>query len=381
MVGLGMTDDHHARWRAFRDNVAKLPQPEHVPSRAAFDAELVARLAISSECRANWDRYQASTRRQARPDYLPVRMDVENVSRCVFACAMCQVSAWPKLKRAKDMSVDAFTRLLDEQMGLVEVKLHGMGEPLLGGEDFFQMVRIARERRIWVRTVTNAYTLHQKNAHRALIETGINEVQISVHGADRDSVKAITGRDSFERVTENCRLINRTCEEMGVLRTKMWTVVQKDNAGQLPAMVELAARTGFKTMVFSLDLNDWGQTLWGERNAAIRIGPEFDIEQAWRMVERGRELGVRVAFWQVQTVHDADHLCPWPFERAFIASDMRIVPCCMLGNPDYCEIGQGAFTSFSERWQGDEYAAFRQAHIDGDPPEVCRGCYRKKEGM
>jgi len=62
-------------------------------------------------------------------DYLPVRIDVENVSRCNFHCTMCQVSDWPHQQRAADMSVDDFKTLLDEQYGVVEIKLQGMGEP------------------------------------------------------------------------------------------------------------------------------------------------------------------------------------------------------------------------------------------------------------
>jgi hypothetical protein len=28
-----------------------------------------------------------------------------------------------------------------------------------------------------------------------------------------------------------------------------------------------------------------------------------------------------------------------PFERAYISSDQRVVPCCFIGNPDVAEIG------------------------------------------
>jgi putative glycosyltransferase (TIGR04372 family) len=49
-------------------------------------------LAVSARRRENYDRYRASDRRSAMVDYLPTRLDFENVSRCT----MCQVSEWPK---------------------------------------------------------------------------------------------------------------------------------------------------------------------------------------------------------------------------------------------------------------------------------------------
>jgi hypothetical protein len=35
--------------------------------------------------------------------------------------------------------------------------------------------------------------------------------------------------------------------------------------------------------------------------------------------------------------------------------------------------------SFSEVWKGDAFAEFRQAHLDGRPPQICRTCYEQDE--
>jgi pyrroloquinoline quinone biosynthesis protein E len=368
------------QWEAYRASLSALPGPVHVPDRSAYDREVEQRLASDARCRENWNLYQASFRRSAVPDFLPVRLDIENVSRCNFKCGMCQVSAWDKLKRANDMTVDFFKRLIDEQYGLVEIKLHGMGEPLLGGGDFFEMVRYARQRHIWVRTVTNASTLHQRDGCKTLIDTGINEVQISMHGATPEVFKAITGRDQFDRVAANCKLINAHCDHLGVMRTKMWTVVQRQNAHQLSTLVDLAADLGFKTQVFALDLNDWGQDRWIEENKKRMLGTAFDVELGHALVEQGRRLGVRVAFWMSSTVYDTatpDTLCPWPFAWAYITSDQRAVPCAMLANPDHFEIGTRT-ESFGATWASDEYRRFRQEHLDGKIPSVCQGCYRAR---
>lgn len=366
------------RWDEFRTALATLPQPEHVPTRDTYDREIALRLAFEPRCRENWDQWQASKGRVAQTDILPVRLDIENISRCNFRCGMCQVSEWPKMKRAGDMSLDTFQRLIDEQVGLVEIKLHGFGEPTLGGDDFVAMVKYARDRHIWVRTVTNASRLHVGDMYAKLIDAGINEIQISMHGADAETFEAVTRSKTFDTVCDNSLRLNRYCRERNLVRTKMWTVVQRANQHSLPTLVELAARLEFPTMVYSLDVNDFAQEGWTERNSAISVGSDFDIDEAWRMVERGKELGVKVAFWPMASVYSTtsiERLCPWPFERSYIGSDSRVVPCCMIANPDIYEIGSSPAASLTERWRGPEYTEFRRAHLEGRIPDICKGCY------
>ena len=58
-------------------------------------------------------------------------------SICNFACSMCAVSKWDKGRRAADLALPHFLALLEEQVGLVEIKLNGIGEPLMQGDDYF----------------------------------------------------------------------------------------------------------------------------------------------------------------------------------------------------------------------------------------------------
>ena len=113
--------------------LAGLPTPEPVPDLHAYLRERRIRLSCSPEALANYLAFMASERRSAEVDYLPIRLDFENVSRCNFRCTMCTVSEWPKGRRAADMALADFERLLDEQVGLVEVKVQGLGEPTHAG--------------------------------------------------------------------------------------------------------------------------------------------------------------------------------------------------------------------------------------------------------
>jgi MoaA/NifB/PqqE/SkfB family radical SAM enzyme len=356
--------------------LGSLPTPEPVPDVATYMAEREKALAFAPERRANYERYMASRRRSAEVDYLPVRLDFENVSRCNFRCTMCQVSEWPKGKRGPDLSLEDFKRVIDSQTGLVEIKVQGLGEPTLQGDEFFEMIRYARSRALWVRTTTNASLLHLKDNWRKLIDSGVNEVQISIDGADKETFESIRQGAVFEQVVANCTRINAYCTELGIERTKMWTVVQKANRHQLSALVDLAHRMGFKSMAFSLNLVDFGIKEWRTRNEAVTVEHSFTAAEGRRLLEQGRRLGIKVAFWSVTSKYRTDapeHLCPWPFERGYVASDLRIVPCCIIGNPDVAEFGDAR--DFTGVWTGETWRQFRQDHLDGRIPAVCLSCY------
>jgi MoaA/NifB/PqqE/SkfB family radical SAM enzyme len=364
------------RQRALRG----LPAPEPAAGLAAYEAERELALSRSPACRANYARYLASRRRSAVAEYFPIKLDIENVSRCNFRCTMCAVSDWHKGQRAADLPLAVFRRLIDEQIGLVEIKLQGLGEPTMQRDDYFAMIRYARQKHIWVRTTTNASLLHLNDNYRKMIDADVNELQISVDGASKGVYEGIRRGAKYERVMSNIALINAYARERGVDRTKMWTVVQRANLHELDALVDLAAALGFSNQVFSLELTDFGLARCHEINAAASAEQNLDLDFLLGLVERGKERGVRVRFWNTTSKYDTatpDNLCPWPFERAYISSDQRVVPCCFIGNPDVAEIGAAAAPAgFSTVWFGGDFQAFRQAHLDGKIPDYCRGCYR-----
>lgn len=349
-----------------------LPWPK--PDLARYAAELEACLAASPFKRENRDRLLAADRTEA-VDYEPMKMDFENVSRCNFRCTKCQSLAWQG-RRARDMEVEEFAGLLEAMPGLVELKLQGVGEPLLGGDAYFAMIRLARRQRIWVRTTTNASLLHLHDNARRLIDADPCEVQISIDGASREVMEEIRRGSNFAQVTANCRLLNDCAESANRRVTRMWTCLQRQNLPELLALVRLAATLGFPRLTFSLDLHDWGQQEIRDRLEGLSVSNEEVCELGMQAVELGQSLGVDVSFWQSvekYSTASVQTLCPWPFERSFVSSDMRVCPCCMIANPDIFSLGQA--DAFPEVWHGPAYAAFRRAHLEGRPPRVCTTCY------
>jgi pyrroloquinoline quinone biosynthesis protein E len=355
-----------------------LPTPEPVPDLQAYLRERRICLSRSPARLRNYLAFQRSDRRQAKVTYRPTRLDFENVSRCNFACTMCTVSEWPKRQRAGDMPLEAFKRMIDQQTGLVEIKVQGLGEPTLQGDDYFEMIRYARSQNIWVRTTTNASLLHLHDNYKKLVDSGVNEIQISIDGASKEVFEGIRRGAMFERVLSNCKMINDYCHSLGIERTKMWTVVQKGNRHQLTELVHIAAAHGFRSMAFSLNLVDFGLERWRAINDQVTVESEFTKAEADKLIALGKSLGVDVRFWRVSEKYSTaspSKMCPWPFERAYVSSDLRVVPCCIIGDPRVSELGPA--DDFDAVWFGAEHEAFRQAHLDGQVPKECVSCYAK----
>jgi MoaA/NifB/PqqE/SkfB family radical SAM enzyme len=307
--------------------------------------------------------------------FLPTRVDFEPNARCNSKCIMCQVSTWPNMKRTDDVGLEDFRNFIDEQYGLMEVKLHGMGEPLMH-KDFFNMVQYMRDRHIWVRTNTNCTLLHLQDNYKRLIDSDINEVQMSFDGATKEVFEYIRNGSPFEKVVENMTLTNDYANSKDILVTRMWSTIQKNNVHQIPELYEMGKRMGFRRITFAVGLGDWGQEHMRETNQSLQIKEFISKDKIEALEKKAKTDAIDLTYWNLASSYSTkshDKLCRWPFSWSYISADMRAVPCAMIANPDVAEYGDAK--TFLETWNSQEYQDFRQAHLEGDIPNFCKNCY------
>ncbi|MCR5347416.1 MAG: radical SAM protein [Fretibacterium sp.] len=326
----------------------------------------------------NYKQYETAVKKQLglMLDYMPVKMDYEVSSLCNFRCEMCLMSEIAENHRTQ-MTYADFKRSLDEQYGLVEVKLQGLGEPLLN-PDFFAMVHEAVSRDLWVRTTTNGSLLHLNENYKKMIDEKIGEIQISIDGATKEVFEKIRRGADFDRIVENVSILNHyaiTREEQW--RTSCWMLVQKDNIHEMRALLDLAEKIGFSRVVYSLALGNWGKDNWSEINNPKDVRSAFHEEDGWELVDAGQKKGISVSFWvgndKYRHTEDGKQLCNWLWSRAFISGDMRIVPCCVLCDANTFDLGDAL--DFSKEWNSKDYQELRRQHLTGEIPSMCRNCY------
>jgi pyrroloquinoline quinone biosynthesis protein E len=356
------------------ENMKALNFPKPSVDNTRYDNTLKEGFAKYPKRIENYEKYLASSRSE-QPDYLPIKMDFENVSRCNLHCDMCQVVTFEKNKRAEDMTLDEFISMIDANIGLFEIKIQGLGEPFLH-KHFVDMVKYAADKYIWVRSTTNATLLHKDDNYKRIIDAGIGELQISIDGTTKEVYEKIRKGSNFELVSENCKKINAYCDEIGSDRTRMWALLQNDNFDELYNFVKFAKELGFKRLAISMDVNGWGDESWSEKNEKKRVSDKITQEDVDALLVQAKEVGLDLSFWDISTKYTKANPCPWPFERAFVSSDKKVVPCCMIGNPDIYNFGSAL--EFESVWNGNGYVAFRKSHLEGRIPKMCQFCYEEE---
>ena len=307
--------------------------------------------------------------------YLPIRLDIEPNTHCNFRCKMCQVSKWDNHTRAPNMMYDDFKTFIDAQYGLCEVKLQGMGEPLLH-PNFIDMISYLSSRSIWVRTTINGSLLHINNNAEKLLNSGVGEVQVSFDGANAEVFESIRIGSDFNRVLTNLTNFNTEANKRGLLISRMWVLLQKHNRSQILDFISLAKKMQFLRLTFSVGLGNWGQKEWHDVNSSLQCEP-LSVSEQEMLLELGNKEGIEITFWDLKAKYSMsgiDTICGWPFNWSYVGCDFRVAPCCMIGNPDIIELGSGL--DFAGIWNSKDYQFFRENHINGNIPVQCRNCYK-----
>jgi MoaA/NifB/PqqE/SkfB family radical SAM enzyme len=109
----------------------------------------------------------------------PVMLQVEVTARCNFACRYCIVHNGTEPRPGGDMTLDTFREILRRFPRAFYVHLHGQGEPLILGDRFIEMARLAAAERRFFSVVTNG-SLCTEDMTRALLEAGIGALAVSL---------------------------------------------------------------------------------------------------------------------------------------------------------------------------------------------------------
>ena len=183
--------------------------------------------------------------RSAQAEAAPVCLYLEVTNRCNLLCETCP-RTFEELEPPADMSWELFTRIVDQVPNIARVVLHGVGEPMLV-KDLFRMIRYLKARGTYVLFNTNGTLLNPKKFDE-LIESGLDELRVSLDAADRESYARVRGKDFFNRIVRDVGKFTAYQQERGLAkpRVSLWLTGLKETVEQLPDFVRLSAKMGVK---------------------------------------------------------------------------------------------------------------------------------------
>ncbi len=353
-------------------------------------------MSVSGELpatRASFDprRYheQVTGTRSAIAERPPVCLYLEVTNRCNLLCTTCP-RTYEELEPPADMDWDLFTSIVDQAPGLARAVLHGVGEPMLV-PNLAKMVRYLKDRSVYVLFNTNGTVLSERNG-RALIDARLDELRVSLDASNRESFKAIRGKDYFGRIIRNVRAFRELQEREGHTKPQVsvWLTGLKETVAELPAFVKVAAESGVKE-VYLQRLVFFTEAAIGKAQSDQALFEQLTQEESTYLKqaeELARSLGITfsasgAASEPGLSLKGSGDGSPWslcrrPWSLMYFTANGRALPCCIApfsqhGYDNYT-LGHAGRQSLPEIWNGPAYRDFRVALLSDKPPKACANC-------
>ena len=317
----------------------------------------------------------------------PVCLYLEVTNRCNLLCETCP-RTFETLEPPADMSWALFTRIVDQVPNIARVVLHGVGEPMLV-KDLPRMVRYLKDRGTYVLFNTNG-TLLQPKKFQQLIDTGLDELRVSLDAADRQSYARIRGKDFFNRIVRDVGKFTAYQQEAGATtpRVSLWLTGLKETVDQLPAFVRLAAAMGVKEVHLQRLVFDAAGYGMARADCSLFENTQADEKAAIEEAQAiGAALGVTLdasgATEPGLSLKRQAEAQPWatcrrPWSLMYFTAHGRALPCCIApfsvrGYSNYT-LGDATQQSLREIWDSPAYRDFRSSLLSDVPPAPCQNC-------
>lgn len=323
---------------------------------------------------------------------LPTYVQIEPVGQCNLRCQMCSIQFrrdGPPYGPLAFMPFERFTQLVDGFVGLRELHLQGLGEPMMHPR-YFDMVRYAVDKGIRVTTNSNLTLLNERRA-ALCVASGLETLHVSIDAASAEVYERIRIRGHFDRVLRNLEFLLQARARAGsdTPRLRLVAVVMRQNLDELPDLVRLAHRWSFESMFVQHLCHDFGEESLPAHYRPMRdfvsaqtlLGMDSDrVERSFaeaRAVATALGLELRLPRTQPRPHPPGTpgpKRCSWPWQGAYISYGGYAMPCCMVSTPDRLNFGNMAVRGVEAVWNSAEFNAFRAQLASDEPPSICRSC-------
>jgi len=289
----------------------------------------------------------------------PFMMMIEPTNLCNLRCPLCPTGS-DALTRAKGrMSMREFVRLMDESGDyLLHISLWNVGEPFMN-EHFIDMVRYAKGKNIYVITSTNGHFMAEDTKVRELVQSGLDEIILSMDGASEETYSRYRKKGAFHTVVDGLKLLAKTKETVGSTRPliDLQFIVMRHNEHEIEQMMALAKRL----KVNRLTLKTVQVTSAEEAEAFLPASTELRryLYRNGRLTMKGKP----------------KNDCRWLWFCPVVNWDGTVVPCCFDKDNEFPLGNVFEGRTVKEIWHGDRYAALRKRILTArNKTALCQNC-------
>jgi MoaA/NifB/PqqE/SkfB family radical SAM enzyme len=318
----------------------------------------------------------------------PVCLYLETTNRCNLLCTTCP-RTYEQLEPEADMSWELFTSIVNQFSSVKRVVLHGVGEPMLV-KDLPERIAYLKRRGAYVLFNTNGTLLTEANGER-LLDSGLDELRVSLDAAESSVFQMVRGKDMFDRIVTNLTAFRKRQRERGaeLPRVSLWLTGLRETIGQLEAFVRLAHQMDVQEVYLQrlVFFNDNAMGLARAESALFEKTTEAEEDTIRRAEELAQRLGVMFnasgatepgTSVKQQREDQPWSLCRRPWTLMYFTATGRALPCCIapfsMHGYDSFTLGDATQGSLRDIWNGERYVDFRAALMGPQPPRACANC-------
>jgi len=292
----------------------------------------------------------------------PLIVHIEPTSLCNLNCPLCPSGTGLLTRHRSKLNFSKFRIILDKLPDSVRMLLlWNQGEPFLVKE-LPQMIEYARKKDIYVSTSTNGHFLYDPASVRDLVNADLNELIISLDGADQQTYEKYRSGGNLTRVFEGIRNVSLVKKQMKQVHPviHLQFILMRQNQHQMNQIIHIGKELGVNRISFkSLQL--------GEFEGAEHFLP--DNPQYTRYLEKDKN-GNYVT--RKRRLFSNDCLRLW--YSIVINCDGGVSPCCFDKDGAY-SFGNLFEDSFSSIWYGLKFRKFRHNLLKSRYYyDMCRDC-------
>ncbi|MFO7788982.1 MAG: SPASM domain-containing protein [Bacteroidales bacterium] len=284
----------------------------------------------------------------------PITLSIEISGNCQLHCPECPLGNGKHRCRPL-MSYELFEAIIGQsKKHLWMVSLYFQGEPLLHA-GAYKFIALLKKHSIYTSVSTNG-NFDNPALAKKLVQAGLDELIVSVDGADQESYASYRIGGSLEKVVAFMKNIRQAKKQSGKSKPRviMQSIVMRQNEKSISALRNMAKQSGATLRLKSMQIIIPNQIGNLPEEPKLR---RYNIKNGRAVIKNP----LRNHCWRM-------------FRNPVITSQGDVLPCCFDKAGKY-KMGNVNHMTFSEIWQSDAYRAFiKKVFTDRKNTDICTNC-------
>jgi pyrroloquinoline quinone biosynthesis protein E len=299
----------------------------------------------------------------------PYTLIAEVTYRCPLHCVYCS-NPIEYRAHASEMSTDEWLRVLSDAADLGVMQVHFTGGEPLARSDLEALVAHARKRGLYTNLVTSGMPLARERL-AGLEASGLDHVQVSFQGDDRESSRMFADNDAFDHKLEVARWVR----ELDLALT-VNVVLHRGNLDAVERIIALAEELGADRLeLANVQLHGFA---FENRDALMPTLEQLEKARSVALAAKERLKGkMDVLFVKPDYFARTPRACMdgWAQRFVQVLPDGTVVPCHAATTIRSLSFERVTEKPLADIWESSP--AMNAFRGDAWMPEPCRSCDRK----